>query len=105
MDSILIVDDEPDAIELISSSHLKKCVRELKEGIRALHEAGVPIVAGTDEGVPGFSIYREMELYVMAGMAPMDAIRSATAVSASVGWRCLASSCEMAAASSMSTGT
>jgi imidazolonepropionase-like amidohydrolase len=50
--------------------------------IRALHEAGVPIVAGTDEGVPGFSVYREMELYVMAGFSPMDALRAATAVPA-----------------------
>jgi imidazolonepropionase-like amidohydrolase len=52
--------------------------------IRALHDAGVPIVAGTDEGIPGFSVYREMELYVMAGFSPMDALRSATAVPASV---------------------
>ncbi len=50
--------------------------------IRALHEAGVPIVAGTDEGIPGFSVYREMELYVMAGFSPMDALRAATAVPA-----------------------
>ena len=50
--------------------------------IGALHAAGVPIVAGTDEGVPGFSVYREMELYVRAGFSPMDALRSATSVSA-----------------------
>lgn len=50
--------------------------------IAALYNAGVPIVAGTDEGVPAFSVYREVELYVKAGMSPMDAIRSATAVPA-----------------------
>jgi imidazolonepropionase-like amidohydrolase len=50
--------------------------------IRELHEAGVPVVAGTDEGVPGFSVSREMELYQQAGFSPMDALRAATAVSA-----------------------
>jgi imidazolonepropionase-like amidohydrolase len=50
--------------------------------IRELHEAGVPVVAGTDEGVPGFSVSREMELYQTAGFSPIDALRAATAVSA-----------------------
>jgi imidazolonepropionase-like amidohydrolase len=50
--------------------------------IGALHAAGVPIVAGTDEGVPGFSVYREIELYARAGFSPMEAIRAATAVPA-----------------------
>jgi len=50
--------------------------------IGALYRAGVPIVAGTDEGIPGFSVYREIELYAKAGMSPMDALRSATAVPA-----------------------
>jgi imidazolonepropionase-like amidohydrolase len=46
--------------------------------LRALHRAGVPIVAGTDQAVPGHSIHREMEVYVSAGFTPMEAIQSAT---------------------------
>jgi len=52
--------------------------------VKALHDAGVPIVAGTDKGVPGVSLAREIELYVEAGMSPLDAIRAATAVPAKV---------------------
>jgi imidazolonepropionase-like amidohydrolase len=52
--------------------------------VKALHDAGVPIVAGTDKGVPGVSVAREIELYVQAGIAPIDAIRAATAVPARV---------------------
>lgn len=52
--------------------------------VKALHDAGVPIVAGTDKGVPGISLAREIELYVEAGLSPMDAIRAATAVPARV---------------------
>ena len=50
--------------------------------IGALYKAGVPVIAGSDEGVPGYSIYRDMELFVRAGMTPMDAIRAATSVPA-----------------------
>jgi imidazolonepropionase-like amidohydrolase len=50
--------------------------------IGALHKAGVPIVPGSDTGLVGFGLHRELELYVQAGMTPMEAIRSATIVSA-----------------------
>lgn len=52
--------------------------------VKALHDGGVPIVAGTDKGVPGVSVAREIELYVEAGLSPIDAIRAATAVPARV---------------------
>jgi len=52
--------------------------------VGALHKAGIPIVAGTDQSVPGYSLYREMELYVEAGFTPMEAIQAATIVPARV---------------------
>lgn len=52
--------------------------------VKALHDAGVPIVAGTDEGVPGHSLLREVELYNEAGLTPLEAIQSATIVPARV---------------------
>ena len=50
--------------------------------VKALHDAGVPIVVGTDEGIPGHSVHREIELYVEAGLTPMDALQAATIVPA-----------------------
>src|SRR3954467_12702790 len=50
--------------------------------VKALHDAGVPIVAGTDEGIPGHSVHREIELYVEAGLTPMAALQAATIVAA-----------------------
>ena len=50
--------------------------------VRALHDAGVPVVVGTDEGLPGHSVHREIELYVEAGLTPMQALQSATIVPA-----------------------
>jgi hypothetical protein len=47
------------------------------------HRAGVKIIAGTDgPGIghlsPGFGLHRELELLVMAGLTPSDALRAAT---------------------------
>jgi len=50
--------------------------------VKALHDAGVPVVAGTDEGVPGHSVHREIELYAEAGFTPLEALQAATIVSA-----------------------
>ena len=46
--------------------------------IKALYDAGVPIIAGSDTGLIGYGLDRELELYVQAGMTPMAAIQTAT---------------------------
>jgi hypothetical protein len=47
-----------------------------------MHEAGVPIGAGTDTpislAVPGYSLHSELEFLVRAGLSPMEALRAAT---------------------------
>ncbi|MBI5481513.1 MAG: amidohydrolase family protein, partial [Deltaproteobacteria bacterium] len=42
-----------------------------------LHAAGVPLVPGTD-GMCGFYLHRELELFVQAGVPPGDALQAAT---------------------------
>lgn len=59
-------------------------LQESLSAVKALYDAGIPIVPGTDKGVPGFSLHRELELYVQAGLTPMQAIQTATIVPARV---------------------
>lgn len=42
-----------------------------------MYRAGVPLVAGTDD-IPGFTLQRELELYVEAGLTPAQALQIAT---------------------------
>jgi imidazolonepropionase-like amidohydrolase len=49
----------------------------------AMHRAGVPLMAGTDTAagvyvIPGFSLHQELELFVKAGLTPMEALQTAT---------------------------
>lgn len=45
--------------------------------LRVLHDAGVPIVAGTDE-LGGFALIHELELYVKAGLPAAEVLQIAT---------------------------
>ncbi len=49
-----------------------------REMVRLLHEAGVAILAGTDQAPDGASLHRELELLVEAGLSPAEAIVAAT---------------------------
>ncbi|WGW11269.1 amidohydrolase family protein [Saxibacter everestensis] len=59
--------------------------------VRALHEAGVDILVGTDVSFPlpilggmahGASVHHELQLLVRAGLSPLEALRAATATPA-----------------------
>jgi imidazolonepropionase-like amidohydrolase len=54
--------------------------------VRLLHDQGVRIVAGTD-GFAGFTLPRELELYVRAGIPPAEVLQIATLGAASVAHR------------------
>lgn len=52
--------------------------------VKRLHAAGVPVFAGTDTQnpfvVPGASLWRELRLFVLAGLRPEQALAAATTV-------------------------
>lgn len=56
--------------------------REALELARALHRAGISLLAGTDAGIPftfpGSSLHEELDLLVAAGLTPAEALAAAT---------------------------
>jgi imidazolonepropionase-like amidohydrolase len=60
----------------------KKVFQKELEIVGAMRKAGVPLLAGTDTGnpfcFPGFSLHEELALLVIAGLTPIEALRSAT---------------------------
>jgi hypothetical protein len=50
--------------------------------VNLMHQAGVPIAAGTDTPIafapPGYSLHSELEMLVRAGLSPIEALRAAT---------------------------
>jgi hypothetical protein len=64
------------------SGGTKRVLQKQFEIVGAMQKAGVPILAGTDTGnpfcFPGFSLHDELALLVIAGLTPVEALRSAT---------------------------
>jgi imidazolonepropionase-like amidohydrolase len=67
----------------LRAAQMTEDVKRAMEIIGTFHRAGVPIVAGTDNVVPVFSLYREMQAYHdLGGLTPLDALRTATIIPA-----------------------
>lgn len=53
-----------------------------RSAVRALRQAGVPLLAGTDVGneflIPGYALHMELAALVDAGLTPTEALRAAT---------------------------
>ncbi len=65
-----------------TAEQMKTRTAQTVAAIGALHKAGVTIVPGSDTGLVGYGLIRELELYVQAGMTPLEAVQCATIVSA-----------------------
>ncbi|MFY9551349.1 MAG: amidohydrolase family protein [Thermoanaerobaculia bacterium] len=62
---------------------VKRRLPVLRENLRKLHAAGVPVALGTDMwAFPGLAVSVEMDLYVKAGLSPLEVIRAATQTAA-----------------------
>lgn len=63
--------------------NVKRRLPALRENLRKLHAAGVPVALGTDMwAFPGLGVSIELDLYVRAGLKPLQALRAATQTSA-----------------------
>lgn len=60
-----------------------RLLAKMLEFVRVAHEAGCVLATGTDitplTMLPGYALWREMELFAQAGLPPMAALRAATA--------------------------
>ncbi len=69
---------------ILPQSQMKEGFARMGEFISQLVKSGGHVVTGTDAPAvpPGISLHRDMELLVMAGLTPMQAIQAATKVGA-----------------------
>lgn len=62
---------------------VRRRLPQLRENLLTLHAAGVPVALGTDMwAFPGLGVSIEMDLYVKAGIPPLEVLRAATQTSA-----------------------
>ncbi|MEP6767588.1 MAG: amidohydrolase family protein [Acidobacteriota bacterium] len=63
--------------------NVRRHLPALRANLRTLHRSGVPVALGTDMwAFPGVGVSIEMDLYVTAGLSPLDALGAATRTAA-----------------------
>lgn len=76
-------DASPQLNREMTGTEREKLFQELIDVVREMNRAGVPLLAGTDNNnpfvVPGFDLHDELELFVAAGLTPLESLRTATA--------------------------
>ena len=64
----------------------KAAFRQVQDFVKTIYDAGIQVALGNDAGTPnvpfGWGMHHEMEMYVEAGLTPMQAIVAATATGA-----------------------
>jgi len=60
-----------------TAARYAKSYAKMIEFTGRMYRAGIPLVAGTDD-IAGFTLHRELELYVEAGLTPSQALQVAT---------------------------
>ncbi len=60
-----------------TAARYEKSYQKMIEFVGRMYKAGIPLVAGTD-ATPGFTLQRELELYVQAGLTPSQVLQVAT---------------------------
>ena len=64
----------------------KLSFRHVQDFVKTLHDHGIKVALGTDSGTPnvpmGWGTHHELELYVEAGLTPMETLVAATATGA-----------------------
>ncbi len=84
--------EDPEAraevVEAADFEDRRAAFRQVQDFVKTMHDAGVRVALGTDAGTPnvpmGWGVHHELELYVEAGLTPMQALVAATATGASL---------------------